>query len=732
MTTAATPNVVMIVLDDLGFADLGCYGSEIDTPNIDRLASGGLRYTGFHVTAVCSASRASILTGRNHHNVGMGFLTMPMHAPGYTARIPRSAATLPRVLRDGGYNTFAVGKWHLTPQFDMGPDGPFDRWPLGMGFERYYGFLGGLANQWTPDLVRDNSFVEPPGSFDDGYHLTEDLTSEAIRMVLDQQNAAPGKPFFLYLAPGATHFPHHVPQEWIDRYRGRFDDGWERCRERTFGRQVELGIVPEGTTLAERPSWVDAWDELTGDDRILFARQMEVYAGFLSHTDAQIGRLLDFLAELEVLDDTVVMLMSDNGASADGGPHGAIGPENYFEANPVESMIAHLDDIGGPRTFNHYSWGWAWAGNTPFRLWKHYTWLGGVRVPLIVRWPGGIGADGGGVRTQFCHAIDLMPTVLQAARLDAPPVVDGVDQQAIDGSSFLDTLDDPGRPSSRTTQYFEMMSSRAIYHDGWKATTNHVLDFPAQRRLLDGSTSIDADEWSLYDLSRDFAEAHDVADEYPEVRRRLVELWWYEAGRNQVLPLLGGLHDRLAVIERPPSAERTHWTYRAGGAPIPLPSLTGGFRLVAVFEVVGGPAATGVICAQGDVTGGWSCYLLEGRPVVTFKVGSEVTTIAAPGALGTGRHDLELVYRPQPGDAAYRLSVRVDGDDVGSEALTSARRLSMAAGKLLIGRDTGVPVSDDYRAPFPLTGRVHSVSLDLLRMTPEDQNQDVEFELVDE
>ena len=410
---AGAPNVVVIVLDDLGFAQLGCFGGDVDTPVIDGLAAGGLRYRSFHVTALCSPTRACVLTGRNHHAVGMGFLTdIPTGFPGYDGRIPRSAATLPRVLKDAGYSTFAVGKWHLVPRWEQSASGPFDRWPLGVGFERYYGFLGGDTNQWAPELVQDNGFVEAPATPGEGYHLTEDLAERAIRLVQDQQQATPGKRFLLYFAPGAMHAPHQAPEEWIERFRGRYDAGWEAFRDATFARQQALGLVPRGAPLPEHPRWVPRWTSLPADERRLYARMMEVYAGFLAHTDHQIGRVLGFLRERALLDDTLVMLISDNGASAEGGPLGSHNEHRFTHDmldDPAE-LAARVHELGGHRAYNHYAWGWAWAGNTPFRLWKRFAWLGGVRTPLIVHWPAGLAAKNE-LRTGPGHIVDIMATV---------------------------------------------------------------------------------------------------------------------------------------------------------------------------------------------------------------------------------------------------------------------------------------------------------------------------------
>ncbi|MGW4801629.1 arylsulfatase, partial [Nonomuraea sp. NPDC004297] len=469
---AGAPNVLAIILDDTGFAQLGCYGSGIATPHIDRLAAGGLRYNRFHVTALCSPSRAAFLTGRNHHAVGMGFLAdIPLNHHGYTARIPRSAATLPRILREHGYATLAVGKWHLTPRYERSAAGPFTHWPLGLGFERYYGFLQGDANHYAPNLVEDNHHVDPPATPEEGYHLTEDLIDRAIGYLDDLDQAAPGKPFFLYLGLGATHSPHHVTPEWAEPYRGRFDHGWDAWREEIFQRQLATGVVPPGTTLTPRPAWVPAWDDLDADRRRMYARQQEVFAGFLTHTDAQIGRLLDHLERIGSLDDTIVVLLSDNGASAEGGVEGSVN-EHRFSAGVRESLrdnLARYDNWGGPRTYNHYAWGWAWAGNTPFHLWKRYTWLGGTRTPLIVHWPAGIRARGA-VRDQVVHVNDLFPTLLDAAGITAPDVVDGIEQQPIDGAGFRATFDDPAAPAPRDTQYFEMLGSRSLIHGRWKVT----------------------------------------------------------------------------------------------------------------------------------------------------------------------------------------------------------------------------------------------------------------------
>ncbi|HEX6312240.1 MAG TPA: arylsulfatase [Acidimicrobiia bacterium] len=713
------PNVVVIVLDDLGFGQLGCFGSDLATPAIDALAAGGLRYNRFHVTAMCSPTRAALLTGRNAHRVGMGFLPdVPTGFPGYDGRIPPTAATLPRILRDAGYNTMALGKWHLTPRWEQSAAGPFVRWPLGLGFERYYGFLAGDTNQWTPELVQDNQAVEPPRRPEEGYHLTEDLADRAIRYVRDQQHASPGRPFFLYFATGAVHAPHQAPREWIERYRGHFDDGWERWRERLFAHQRELGVVPPDTRLTERPPWVEPWDALPVDQRRLFARQMEVFAGFLSHTDHQIGRFVEFLRATDLLDDTLVLVVSDNGTSAEGGPIGSINEHRFTHdfLDDVDDSIARIDDFGGFRGYNHYAWGWAWAGNTPLRLWKRYTWLGGVRTPLVAHWPARIEAAGA-VRAQFCHVVDLMPTILDAAGVPVPDEVDGVGQQSVDGASFLATFTDGDAPAARSTQYFELLGSRAVYHDGWKATTDHVgKQLTVEREALVGSHDFDDDRWCLFDLERDFSEAHDVANEHPERVRHLTEIWWTEAGRNQVLPLDDSFLGRAIALEPPPNPPRFRTVFRPGGGPIAedaMPPLISGFRMLADADV---PArgAEGILCALGDWHNGWALYLLDGALVATFNVFGTAHRVATPGAVPAGRVTLGVDYRRrQP--AGGPLALLVDGEVVheGSLPADLPFRWQIGAAGMLLGRDRGFPVCDDYNPPFPFTGTLHELVLEI-------------------
>jgi arylsulfatase A-like enzyme len=705
---AGAPNVLIVVLDDIGFAQLGCFGSTIRTPNIDRLAESGLRYNRFHVTSICSSTRAALLSGCNHHAVGIGMtMETPLGFPGYTGRLPASAALLSRVLRDNGYSTLAIGKWHLCPRGEYSQSGPMTRWPLAMGFERYYGFLGAETNQWAPELCRDNTLVDPPSAPEDGYHLTEDLVDEAIRMITDQRQATPGKPWFCYLAPGAAHAPHQVPPEWSARYRGTFDQGWERERQEIFARQKELGVVPESTVLTERPPWIQRWDHLDEGERRLFARYMEVFAGFVTHTDAHVGRLFDFLEARGELDDTLVLVLSDNGASAEGGSTGTLNePAAWLgQAEPVDRAIARIDEIGGVRAFNHYPFGWAWAGNTPLQLWKRYAWLGGVRTPLIVRWPHQSG-EGGAVRSQFCHAVDIFPTVLSATRVVRPRDVDGVVQQRVDGASIAATFSDPAAPSPRDTQYFEMHGSRGLYHKGWKVTTDYVSPMFGERGVLPGSDDFESDRWCLFNLDEDFAEAVDLATTHPGRVAELERIWWDEAERNQVLPLFEGPRS-LSALHPGEFPQPTEGEYVPGTAPVyegVLPPLFGGFTATAEIESEAGTSPEGVVCALGDLNEGWAFYLIDGRPHTCLVSMGHTTRVAGAWAVPSGPCRVSVEFKPAaPG--SNNLRVLIDGEAAGGgyhpgPAIFAAQ--STAGGGLLVGRDRGLSVcDDDYRPPFP-------------------------------
>lgn len=708
------PNVVMIVLDDLGYAQFGCYGSDIRTPAIDRLARNGLRYNRFHVTGLCSPTRACLLTGCNHHSVGMGFLAdIPTVHPGYTGKIPASVPTLPRVLRDSGWSTMAVGKWHLAPRGERTSAGPFTRWPLGLGFERYYGFLLGDANHWDPQLVRDNTYLDGPDVRPAGYHLTEDLTDEAIRMVVSQQQSAPGKPFFLYFATGAMHSPHHVHKDWADAYAGQFDIGWDTWRDRVFARQLAEGVVPAGTTLTERPDWVPAWTALTADERAVYARMHEVYAGFLSHTDSQIDRLIRTLEDIGVMDNTLILIMSDNGASAEGGVAGTSN-EHRFTHRVPESTADNLDrlpDWGGTAGYPHYAWGWAWAGNTPFRLWKRYAWLGGTRVPLIVHWPRGIG-DGGAVRSQFAHAIDVMPTVLEACGVRQQSSSVGAFDGAGHGASLLPTFNDEAAPAPRSTQYFEVVGSRSIITDGWKATTDHVAQgVMDEEALLDGSRDFAADRWSLF-RGDDFSEAHDVSADHPDVVARSTALWAAEAARYDVLPLTDSLVARAAEMVWPEFPPGQRVVLRPSGGPVvdeALPLLYS--RLSADVDVPSG-GANGVLFAIGNWTGGLAAFAIESRLHIAVAAPGGNIRVRADRLLAKGRHSAGCRLHRLAGGT--RVEAVIDDIVVGSAVapVTLPHVWQHGGTSLLLGRDRGLPVCEDYRPPFVWNGRLHSVTVE--------------------
>ncbi len=548
---ARAPNVVVIMFDELGFGQLSSFGGPIDAPHIAELAGNGLRFTNFHTTALCSPSRAALLTGRNHHSVGFAAIAeMATGYPGYDSFLPKSAATIAEVLRLNGYSTYCTGKWHLTPTSEATAAGPFDRWPLGLGFERFYGFLPGETDQWHPILTADNHRIPTPER--EGYHLSEDVVDQAIRMIRDQQQVSSGRPFFSYVPFGAVHCPFHTPAEYIRHYRGRFDRGWDVVRNETFLRQQALGIVPVDNELPPRNPGVTPWDELSHDARRLHARQMEVFAGMVDHTDAQIGRLVDALRELDVLDDTVVMVLSDNGASQEGMLHGATNTERFRNLMPetVDEQLLYLDELGGPSTDPHHPIGWAMAGNAPFRRCKRNTHRGGNTDPLVVHWPADV-TDPGSLRTQYHHIVDLYPTLLDLAGLSVPTVVNGVDQQPIEGHSFAATIRDASMDDVKTTQYYEMLGSRAIYHEGWMAVTWHK-----------SGTDWNDDRWELYDQRTDYTQAWDLAVDRPEKLAELIDLWWSEARRHHVLP---PRRSRARSLHRsdPPDRQRG-----AGGVPL--------------------------------------------------------------------------------------------------------------------------------------------------------------------
>ncbi|KAB1190579.1 sulfatase-like hydrolase/transferase [Haloferax sp. MBLA0076] len=722
------PNVLMVVLDDVGFGQLGCYGGLVDTPNIDRLADNGLRYNNFHTTALCSPTRSCLLTGRNHHSNGMAGITeISTGFPGYNGHIPHENGFLSEILVGEGFNTFAMGKWHLAPAESTSAAGPYDGWPLGRGFERFYGFLGGDTDQYTPTLVHDNHQTEPPATPEEGYHFTEDLATRTIEFIGDAKQVDPDKPFFTYFAPGACHAPHQVPQEWADKYEGKFDMGWDEAREKILERQKKMGIVPENTALSPQNPDVNRWDSLSEDEQRLYARMMEVFAGFLEHTDAQIGKVLDYLDELGELDNTLVMLVSDNGASAEGGHSGSVNENRFFNNVPesLEENLEAMDELGGPKYFNHYPWGWTWAGDTPFQRWKRETHRGGTSDPLVVSWPDGIDTRGE-IRDQFVHAIDLVPTILETVGIDAPDEVKGYSQSPIEGTSFVYSFDEPDAPEQHTTQYFEMLGTRAIYHDGWRAVRPWPFGKPMTAEDL-SATTLEESGWELYHLEEDFSEAHDVASEHPEKVLELAQLWWTEAGKYDVLPLDGRGIQRFAETRPQPGKAREKYVYYPGTQHVPENAAVKVFNrdhsITADITVPEG-GAEGVLLAHGARSGGYSLYVEDNHlRYVHNYVGIEEFEIAADDPIPEGevsvRMEFEVTGEPDMSEGkgapgTVRLYYGDEQVGEGEVPMTIPITMGLTAG-LSCGRDAVNAVSDTYRdrTPFAFTGDITRVTVDV-------------------
>ncbi len=709
------PNVLLVVLDDVGFAQLGCFGSDIATPHLDALAADGLRYSSFHTTALCSPTRACVLTGRNHHAAGMGrIVDLATGFPGYDARIPKACALLPAILTPHGYAAYAVGKWHLTPEDEEHLGARRDRWPLGRGFERFYGFFPGETHQFVPALIHDNHQVEPPAGYEDGYHLTSDLVDRSIEFIEDLRNVDVEKPWLLYLATGACHSPHQSPPGWIDGYRGHFDAGWDEWREATLVRQKAAGLMPQHAELSERPDWVPAWSTLTADERRVYARYMEAFAAFLSHTDAEIGRLIARLEALDELDDTIVIVLSDNGASSEGGPFGSLNDARVWNMLPrtVEEAAERLDEIGGPRIHNNYPWGWTVAGNTPFRRWKRETHEGGVADPLIVRWPRGIAARGE-VRDQYVHAIDIVPTLLEVMGIEMPSTVGGIEQRPLAGVSFAYSFDDATAPERHTTQYYEMFGCRALYHEGWKAVTYHEVQ--------SDEPGLDRVPWELYDLRADPAECHDLAGDEPDRLASMVERWWSEAEQNNVLPIDNRPFSEMVFGRASSVRERDRYTYWPGRAPV-AESVAVNVRarphgVTAHITIPEGDAVVeGVLAVQGSVLGGWSFHLLaDGRLVYVHNLAGwrsyrVEAPVSADGRLAPGDHTLTMRFDPP------RVELLVDGSVVGTGEVRRSvwTKFSITGAGLTAGWSPDFsPADEDYRGRFPFTATLHRVDIDV-------------------
>jgi arylsulfatase len=727
-------NVLFIVLDDTGFGHLGCYGSPIRTPNLDKLAGNGLRFSNMHTTALCSPSRSCMLTGRNHHSNAMSCITEGATGfPGSNGKIPFENGFLSEMLLPYGYNTYAIGKWHLTPSSETSAAGPYDRWPLGRGFERFYGFMGGDTHQYYPDLIYDNHNTQPPRTPEAGYHLTEDLVDHAIQFIADGKQVAPEKPFFMYFCTGAMHAPHHVRKEWSDKYKGAFDDGWDAYRENVFARQLEMGLLPKGTKLSRHDPDVQVWKKLAPEEKKLYARMMEVFAGFLEHTDHHIGRLLSFLEKTGQLDNTLIMVISDNGASAEGGPHGSVNENLFFNNVPetLEESLKAYEDLGSPKYFNHYPWGWAWAGNTPFRRWKRETYRGGVSDPFIVHWPKGIKAKGE-IRHQYAHAIDMVPTVLAALRLEAPAQVRGTTQSPIEGVSFAHALDDAGAPTRHHTQYFEMLGHRSIHHDGWRAVCSNFGPSYAEskgRKFGDPLSEedlreLDAHGWELYHVEQDFSESKNVAEANRPKLIEMIALWYLEAGKYNVLPLDSRIQTRM-VDERPQLAkDRKRYVFYPGTSvvmnSIAPQILNRPHSVTATVDIKNG--AEGVLVAQGSASGGYSLYVKDHQLHYVYNyLGVQEFHVVTTTPIAGGRHELRVELEPtgkpdfkQGKGAAARAQLYVDGKLAaqGDLSVTIPLQIGLTEG-LTVGRDEGSTVTSDYQGPFPFTGTLEAVAVDV-------------------
>jgi len=707
--SAGAPNVVVILLDDLGFSHLGCFGSTIDTPNIDRLAADGLRYTNFHVTPVCSPTRAALLTGRNHHAVGMRSISnFNSGFPHMRGRISPRAATIAEMLRDNGYATFALGKWHLCPMTECSQAGPFDQWPVQRGFDRFYGFLDGETDQFHPELVYDNHWIEPPGKPEDGYHLSEDLVDKAVEFVHDSIGVRPDRPFFMYLAFGATHAPHQAPDEYLSKYRGVFDEGWDVWRDRWFSRQKELGVIPPDTRLAPRNPGVEAWDDLTDNQRDLACRLQEAFAAFLDHTDAQIGRLLDSLDDLGIAENTMVVLLADNGASQEGGPFGVLHEMKFFNflIETPDEAIHRIDEIGGPHSHSNYPWGWAQVGNSPFKWYKQNTHEGGVHVPFIVRWPRGIG-ERGGLRDQFHHVNDVVPTILNAAGVTAPMTYRGVDQLPVTGTAMNYSFEHADAPSQKTVQYFEMHGHRAIYADGWKAVTRHEI-----------GQSFDNDRWELYHVAVDRSEVVDLAHAEPERLANLVDLWWTEAEREGVLPLDDRGLELMSIrfAEHSPHPIDRVYRYRPPMSPLPAQAspAIGGRSWDMDARVTMNAGDGGVLYATGTENSGLSLFVDRDRLVFDYNIFGEHHVVESSKTIGTGDHVLSVRFRRQAKTGTATLTI--DGVDVGSLDVPFVMRTMSSVGPS-IAYDHGSPVALAYaerRDGYPFSGRLRELVISII------------------
>jgi arylsulfatase len=717
------PNVLLILLDDVGFGQANTFGGPVPTPALDKLAADGLRYTRFHTTAICGPSRAALITGRNHHNCATGFLSeWATGFPSYNNMIPKSTATIGRILKENGYATSWFGKNHNTPDWESSVAGPFDRWPTGMGFDYFYGFIAGETHQYYPVLFENTVAVEPDRSPEEGYHLQTDMTDRAINWIRYSKSVAPDKPFFCYFAPGAAHAPHHAPAEWRDRFKGQFDKGWEKVREETYNRQIAEGIIPHDTELTAKPDWVQDWDSLSDDEKKLFARFMENYAGYLSYADHECGRVIDAVRAMPDADNTIILyIVGDNGASSEGGMTGTVNEVMNLNGIPssIEDNLKAYDKIGGPETEPHYPLGWAWCGNAPFQWVKQVaSHFGGSRNPMVVSWPEKI-KDRGGIRSQFCHLIDIVPTLLDAAGIPAPTHVNGVEQKPMDGVSIQSTFADANAHAVRGRQYFEIFSNRAIYDNGWIACAQHT--FPWRQDFAPGNW--DKDQWELYNINEDFSEARNLAAQHPEKVEELKRIFDEEAKKYNVYPLDDRGAGRLAESKPSPGGadpNRTEFTYYEGAARLPetaSPNTKNRSHSIKVQVDNYSGKAEGVLLAAGGGSAGYAIYILDGKPVYHYNFFErDRLNVVSCKPLPKGKSTIELAFAYDGGGLGKggEAILLLDGEEVARGRIEQTVAGRFGIDTFGLGADSGSPVSNAYKPPFAFTGgRIERVDIKL-------------------
>ena len=717
------PNIVLILIDDAGFGQFSTFGGGVPSPTMDRLAAEGLRYNRFHTTALCSPTRAALITGRNHQSCAFGSISEAATGyDGYTAVLPRACGTIGEVLRQNGYMTAWIGKNHQTPPWEASAAGPFDRWANGLGFDYFYGFNAGDMNHWNPVLFENRNLV--PASTDPNYHLTTDIADHAIAWVRKVKAISPDRPFFLYVAPGATHAPHHAPKDWIEKFKGKFDTGWDKYREETYERQKKLGVIPPNTKLTPRPASLPAWDSLNADQKRLYAHMMEVFAAYGAHCDYHMGRIVDAVKQLPDADNTIfIYIAGDNGSSAEGGLEGSINENLFFNGFPEkwQDNLKVIDELGGPKHFNHFPAEWAWAMDTPLQWTKQIaSHFGGTRNPMIISWPAQI-KDHGGLRNQFLHVIDIVPTLYQVIGITAPMELNGVSQKPIEGVSFADTFKDVSAKGHRTTQYFELGSNRGLYHDGWMAS---ALSFPPWQPVRTGFDP-DKQKWELYNIDQDFSQADDLALDKPQKLRELQDLWWAEAARYNVLPLDWRAVERLngELMGRPSlTGDRKTFTYYPGQIGLPNEAapriLNKSWTLTADIDVPDS-GVEGMIATHGGLEGGYGLYVRDGKPTFVYNYLSvERYTFQSNQPLPKGKVQVQIdfAYEGKQGELGKTATVAmmVNGAKVAAGQLPRTIPIQISIGEGFdVGMDVGSPVDFTYKLPFKFTGQIEKVTVDL-------------------